>query len=274
MFLTQATFGTPSSSTDAAAYLGSLQKNGQILGEHMHLHALCNGVYTAYVRLARPDASELRFHSKYASIEREEIRREFGSEPQWRVLADDVPNDFHDFQTSSFLFLFTSAFNGDSPICCGDTDNRLPTYLIPLDDDEREGLCFWACEYNRIHGIWLASGDLEIPAYEQMASPQSTLAEQGRAVSRKVEQALGVPTYYFLERYYGRGDQEQNRRCPGCNAAWRIPKPNQRAPGLLKLHFRCEKCRLVSYDADAAYDDEWAHIGEFDSSQKRHDQPE
>jgi predicted nucleic acid-binding Zn ribbon protein len=94
-------------------------------------------------------------------------------------------------------------------------------------------------------GIWFASGELEIAAHEQLASPQSTLARHGRELGRKVEQALGVPTYYFLMRYYGRGDAEQKRRCPGCNGEWRIKEPFQRASGLSPFHFRCENCRLI-----------------------------
>ncbi|MCA9068174.1 MAG: DUF2310 family Zn-ribbon-containing protein, partial [Planctomycetaceae bacterium] len=159
----------------------------------------------------------------------------------------------------------SSAFHNESPISCADTGERVPTYLIPLEVDDRERLFFWMREYRRLDGVWLASGDLENPAYEQTASPHSMLSQQGRELARKVEEAIGVPTYYFLTRYYGRSEGEEDRRCPGCSGEWRIENTPQRVPGYLNLDFRCERCRLISYDA-VEEDEQRAHIGEYDSS--------
>jgi predicted nucleic acid-binding Zn ribbon protein len=268
MYLSQATFGPVPHGVDTAqahdavfGFLISLQKNGQLSGDF--LQSLSGGKYVAFANLVRPDAARKQHHSQYALKELASIRELFGSEPSWRLLADHLPNSFHDFGTSSSLFLFSSEYDGESPLCCGDTGNRLPAYLIPIHDDERERLYFWSREYNRLDGVWLASGDLEIPAYRQLASPKSTLAKQGLALANSIERALGTPTYYFLMRYYGRGEREQYRRCPLCNGDWHVNQTTLGQRQFWHFPFRCVQCRLASQLADAAYDDQWAHIGEF-----------
>ncbi len=267
MLLSQATFGLPPTRVDKTevdeaitSYLISLQRNGQICGDF--LHSLCKGKYVAYAYLARPDATQKDFYSQYGMKDLELIRQLFGSDPSWEVLADEVPNNFHDFSTSSFLYLFSS-FDGASPICCGDTGEPLPSYLIPIEDDDRERLYFWSREYNRMDNIWFSSGELEIAAYQQLASPHSLLAKQGMELAANIEAVLKKPTYYFLMRYYGRGDREQNRRCPRCNGDWRVTYDGNESLRFWHFPFRCVECRLVSQMADAAYDPEWAHIGEF-----------
>jgi predicted nucleic acid-binding Zn ribbon protein len=159
--------------------------------------------------------------------------------------------------------MFSSALDGQSPVCCIDSGERLPAYLIPIDDDERERLYFWSREYNRMDGIWFSSGELEIPAYEQMASPSSLLSKQGRELASHVESVLNMPVYYFLMRFYGRGEKESERRCPGCGKDWRYRTDNSKGDGFGKFPFRCAPCRLVSQHADADYDNTYAYIGEF-----------
>lgn len=268
MYLARVTFGFPSSSDDLAevddlvtTYLANLRKTGQICGDF--LHAFCSGTVVAYVKLARPDALSQCYHSRYGLKDLARLINIFGAEPTWQILEDNVPTSFPDVQASSSLFLFTTAFDGNSPVCCGDTGERLPAYLIPIDDDEREHLFFWSREYNHLDNIWLRSGELEIPAYQQLASPASGLAQDGRQLAKKVEAALGIPTYYFLMRYYGRSEGETQRTCPGCNGQWLI-EDNLHSKPFWKFPFRCEKCRLVSQVADADDEEEFAHIGEFE----------
>ena len=66
--------------------------------------------------------------------------------------------------------------------------------------------------------LQLECGPLEIAAYRELAEPCSALAREGRALAASVEQATGVPTYYYLLRYWGR-PSEHDRPCPGCGAA-------------------------------------------------------
>ena len=275
MYLARVTFGFPSPSDDLAevddlvtAYLANLRKNGQICGDS--LHALCPDGFVAYTKLARPDAISHCYHSRYGLKDLARLVNIFGTEPTWHILEDNVPTSFPDIHASSSLFLFTTAFDDGSPICCGDTGEPLPAYLIPIDDNERDDLFFWSREYNRLDHIWLGSGDLEIPAYQQLASPASGLAQDGRRLAEKVEAALGIPTYYFLMRYYGREEGETQRTCPGCNGQWLIEE-NLHSKPFWKFPFRCEKCRLVSRLADTVDEDDFAYIGEFESQAEADD---
>jgi predicted nucleic acid-binding Zn ribbon protein len=268
MLLGQATFGKARSELDAEdtadkvdGYLAMLQKNGQICGDA--LRAVSNGDVVAYAYLTRPDSTSRKHHSRYGIKELDVLSALFGQPPSWKLLADDVPATFPDLHDSSALCLFTSAFDGESPICCIDTGERFPAYIVPIDDDERERMFFWSREYNRMDGIWFSSGELEIPAYEQMASPSSLLSKQGRELASQVESSLDIPVYYFLMRYYGRGEHETERRCPGCGKDWRYRTDNSKGNSFWSFPFRCAECRLVSQHADAAYDSSYAHIGEF-----------
>jgi len=267
MFLAQATFGKLPASADADevadkldGYFGMLQKNGQICGGA--LHTVSNGNVVAFASLVRPDAMLRTHHSRYGIAELDVLCELFGKPPSWEILADHVPAAFPDLFNSSALCLFSSFTDGLSPICCMDTGERLPLYMIPVGDDVRERLYFWSREYNRMDNIWVSSGELEIPAYEQLATASSLLAKEGRKLAAQVESVLKVPVYYFLMRYYGRGEDDSQRCCPGCGNDWRY-KVAATKSHFLELPFRCSECRLVSQSADAAYDDSYAHIGEF-----------
>lgn len=267
MFLSLATFGKTPSGMDAEdvrdkldGYMSMLQKNGQICGDA--LHAVSGGTVIAYAYRVRLDSTSRQYHSRYGLKELDAICDLFGQDPSWQILADDIPAEFPDLLDASSLCMFTSAFDGQSPIHSMDSGDIYPAYLIPIDDDERESLYFWSREYNRIDGIWFSSGELEIPAYEQMASPTSLLAKQGRELALLVESALNTPVYYFLMRYYGRGEHESERRCPGCGREW-WHHTEAGSTDFWNFPFRCVECRLVSHLADARYDDSHAHFGEF-----------
>ncbi len=272
MFLARATFGKSPEGVESEdiddkldGYFATLQKNGQICGDA--LHAKSNGEVVAFANLTRPDSWAHEHHSRYGIRDLEAICNVFGCNPSWEILVDDIPTGFPDIGNASALCLFTSAFNGRSPVCQIGTGDRFPAYMLPIDDDERERLFFWSREYNRMDGIWFASGELEIPAYEQMASPSSLLSQQGREIAACIESAIEIPVYYFLMRYYGRGERELDRKCPGCGNAWQNHDNTVQADSFWNFAFRCDPCRLVSQVADANYDDSHASIGEFPISQ-------
>jgi predicted nucleic acid-binding Zn ribbon protein len=252
MYLSQAIFGTPAALSDLsviddliADYLTCLLKNGQIYADS--LHARCSGSFIAYANLTRPDAALSHHHSKYGLDALAKIIEFFGTEPTWTVLADHVPTTFQNFRTSSFLYLYTSVCDRIAPIYCGDTGQCLPAYLVPIDDAEREQIFFWSQEYKRLDGIWLHSGDLELPAYEQLASPHSGLAECGRSLAQKIETALEIPTYYFLMHYDHQAGSELARKCPGCNSDWQVQQNIAPARKFWHFPYRCLRCRLVSH---------------------------
>lgn len=147
MFLARATFGKPPEGVVSEeiddkldGYFATLEKNGQICGNA--LHAISNGEVIAFANLTRPDSWAREHHSRYGIRDLEAICKVFGCDPNWEILVDDFPTDFPDIENTSALCLFTSAFNGQSPVCQIGTGDRFPAYLLPIDDDERERLFF------------------------------------------------------------------------------------------------------------------------------------
>lgn len=72
----------------------------------------------------------------------------------------------------------------------------------------------------------------------------------------------GMPTYYYLHRYWARRGAEQSRRCPNCGRNWQNSKYSSDSELFHNFPFRCERCRLVSSQAVTFEDERHARIGE------------
>lgn len=249
----------------AESYLASLLKNGQIYGEY--LFAWSAGNLIAYTHVARPDSLDERHHSEWARSARDSVVEAFGRAPKCNVLDDDVPRRFRSWKRSASLYLFTHAFDDASPVCCGDTGTPIPLYLLPIDQQTREHVYFWARAYNHHDNIWLESRALEIAAYRQLADPTSELSVTGRELCAEVERATGKPTFYFMHRYWGRKVGEATRPCPLCGGTWHSDANFPGGQPFHQFHFRCNRCRLVSRRADSYDDERHARIGEFRTPQ-------
>lgn len=269
MFLARITFGPRGISasendgrSDAAeCYLASLLKNGQIYGEY--LFAWSNGMLVAYTHVARPDSLAERYHSDWAQSAFTSVVDVFGRTPKCEIIDDNVPKRFPSWKRSTSFFLFTHAFDDTSPLCCGDNGRPIPLYLLPITQQTREHLYFWARSYNYHDNVWLGSAALEIPAYKQLADPTSDLSVTGRDLCAEVELATKTPTYYFMHRYWGRNVGEAVRPCPLCGGKWHSSDNQTDRQPFHRFHFRCEPCRLVSHCADLYDDERHARIGEF-----------
>jgi len=249
-------------------YICVLHHNGQAVGEYFQ--ATQNGELCAYVNLSGVKALSAKYQSTRASNRLEKLVAIFNQMPIWTVLDDDVPKSDPTWKGAPFLYLFTCMTSDwGSPLCRGDNRKQIPLYRIACPYEVREEIYFWQRAYCDHDAIWIGSSKLEIPAYRQLAMPDSELSQQGRDVCRKVESATGVPTYYYLMRYWGRKDGEDLRPCPGCGRPWHLKKPTGRSNRFHDFGFRCEKCRLVSHLA-ASYDDpRHASIGEWQGTGKR-----
>jgi len=225
--------------------------------------AWARGTLAATLYVARPGAYAEAHHSQWAINGLKEVSQAFGRAPQWEVIDDDVPKRFRSWKRSTTLFLFTHAFGRMSPIRCGDTGKPIPSYLLPLPERLREQIYFWAREYVDFDRIWLKSGALEIPAYKELADPNSQFSREGRELCAQLESATTTPTYYLLLRYWGRKEGEASRPCPGCGGRWHAPAPSMKKAPFHRFHFRCKKCRLVSYCSSSEDDERHARIGEF-----------
>ncbi|WP_425396310.1 DUF2310 family Zn-ribbon-containing protein [Aeoliella sp.] len=267
MFLSQVSFGNAPANLDLeqlednlTSYFESLRRNGQVCGDEVF--GVSGGKVVAYAYLARPDSHLLKYFSPYTLEYQENLHSLLGDFPQWTVMEDDQPSTECTLPNDQPLCLFTSATSRESPVRILQSGQSVPLYCISIDPDERERLVFWAREYARLDGIWLACGELEIAAYEQLATPTSLLAQNARDFCATIEAAMNVPVYYFLMRHYGRGVDEVNRCCPACGGSWNSPDFDPNSADFWNLPFRCDKCRLVSPYA-CSDEDTHAHIGEY-----------
>jgi predicted nucleic acid-binding Zn ribbon protein len=268
MFLVQITFGTDGGARRnreslkhaAEDYLASLHWNWQVCGED--LLTWSEGQLIGYTRVARPDSLAKRHHSQWGISSLNNLIEAFGGDPRWRIIDDDVPKRFPTWRRSSSFYLFTHAFDDASPVCCGDSGEPIPVYLLPIPDQDRRDIYSWAGSYKHLDNIWLHSGALEIPAYKQLADPESELSVTGRELCARIEKATEKPTFYYLMRYWGRNDGEATRPCPLCGGEWRISDQNADTAPFHKFPFKCDGCRLVSRIAVSFEDERHARIGE------------
>ena len=76
-------------------------------------------------------------------------------------------------------------------------------------------------EYKSLDRIYIYSGELEIPAYKQLAEYESGLSKEGRKLCKIIEEEIKKPVFYYLHRYWGRKIGEENRVCPSCGKNWK-----------------------------------------------------
>ncbi len=140
------------------------------------------------------------------------------------------------------VHLFTNFLDVGSPLRCGGCRRAIPLYRLPgLSRDSRDGLRCWRWQYQACDDLFMRSGFGERWGYRQLSSLGSGLTAEGFEVRKQVEKELKLPVYYYLHRYFGRGEAaERKRRCPGCGGEWLLP----RREGCFE--FRCEPCRLLS----------------------------
>ncbi len=242
-------------------YLSSLFHNGQLCGEFFFTWT--DKVLNAHATLSHPAAFETKYHSDWGRKKLNELVQFFGNEPEWILLDDDIPKKPPDYKNSPFLYLFTSAFRWESSIRRGDNGKSISPIIMPISSEIRESLYHWERTYRQYDNIWLGCGELEIPIYRQLADPESELSNEGRNICSAIEKSSGVPTYYFLMRYWGRRKGESSRRCPSCGTQWNIEQKKSKNQKFWNFHFQCHKCRLVSHEADSYDDERHARIGEY-----------
>ncbi len=266
MILYKVTFGSiPAHQRNKAEelidyYLSALAHNGQLYGDWlltMHKDQL-----QAYLPTAGIQARNKRYHCQYGRKWLKEIVYLFKQEPQWDLIDDDSPKQDTTWTKAPFLYL-TFCSEWDSPLYRGDNGRTIPLYRVPGKHEHREMIYFWKRAYQNFESIWYMSRALEIPSYKELASPDSDLSTQGRDICQYIENAIGIPVYYYLMRYWGRRQGEEKRKCPGCGRNWRTIHHVDN-PSFHHFHFKCDHCRFVSHLADCCYDNQrYAVIGEW-----------
>lgn len=241
-------------------YLIGLLKNWQIEGHYTM--GWVGGVMRATVNLALPDALNAEFNSEY-TLKNLKRLSELSQSPRWTVHEDSDREDRRQWQGEKTLYLYTHMFDVYSPICAGSNGRPIPPYLLPLSALQTESIYSWAGSYRCHDDLQISCGALEIPGYKEVATPGSELSKAGRAICREIEEATSMPTYYYLMRYWGRREGEENRVCPSCGGFWKSKTESEQGPGIDWFDFRCDDCRLVSHLASSFEDERHARIGEY-----------
>ena len=272
MYVAQLTVA-PASSSDSAreavseatlSYLATFRRHGQQYGDE--IAAWVGGRLQVTLELAGPDAHRHRNHSSGGLRELRVLRRLCKSPPRWKLVSDAARRrkPVPDWRKETSLYLWTGFLCRTSAVSAGSTGKPVPTYLLPIDDKKIESIYSWAAYYRGHDLLWVGSAKLEIPAYRELADPRSEMSSWGREVCRQIERATGLPTYYYLQRYFGWRNEhrERNRKCPGCGRAWARNPAGSVHHSIESFEFRCARCRLISCVGIDAFNRRYARIGD------------
>jgi predicted nucleic acid-binding Zn ribbon protein len=246
-------------------YLAHLLRQGQLCTEYFF--AWTDGILNAYVHIPSPNAHALRHHSSYGKKSLAEVKKVFGQNPEWKLLESGKGKWSSTWRRAPFLYLFTHAFDDEPPFSRGDNGKQIPAYLFSIP--RLENIYSWQCSYREHDRVWLGSGALELPAYRQLADPSSELSEDGRDLCRQIEEITNIPTYYFLMRHWGRRQNEDARKCPGCGRSWRTEYTTEKRTCFWQFEFQCHSCRLVSHGGVSFDNERHAAIGEFKTANQK-----
>jgi hypothetical protein len=195
-------------------------------------------------RMAGLRAERRASHSSWGLKHLATVKAKFGREPVWKIRDDDKPKRNVSWNGAGELVLFTSAVDLDSPVCRTDIREQIPVFILPVEEQVKADIVHWQNDYGLHDQVWLGSGTLEMAAYRELVMPDSDLSQYGRELCKQIEKGTGVPTYYYLMRYYSHPTEEFSRRCPGCGGKWRTDAAEESA--FRNWHFRCKRCRLVA----------------------------
>jgi predicted nucleic acid-binding Zn ribbon protein len=245
-------------------YLAALARNGQI--DKGYTIVPWQKQIIAYINAIGLEADLLRSHSEYGRKCLRGVEKFFKRTPVWDCNEDFPPKQKAIWKNASFLYLFTQDSQQGTPLYHGDNNDAIPLYRVPIADNERENIYFWQQYYCECNNIWLENNKLTINVYRMLADPESELSKQGRELCLAVEKATGIPTYYYLIRFFGRKYEEEIvRKCPCCGNSWTVKQPQQqnyKSEQFGHFYFQCQHCRLVSHPASGNVNSRYAKIGE------------
>ena len=239
------------------SYLVYLERNGQIERHDYDRMISRQGQVVAFVEAYGPTAWQNKYHSKTGLEGLAAVSDFFGTPPVWEIYEDSPPKREVSWKNASALCLYGG---WDTDLYREDTKKVVPLYLLPLTDEQRDAIYCWKTTYMEYYPIWFSTGKLEILVYREFAEPHSELSRMGRECCRNIEAATGIPTYYFLKRYYGYEiKQEKKRKCPCCGKPWcQNVKDNAHL-----FDFKCNPCRLVSDFGVDGSSPRYAKIGDY-----------
>jgi len=199
-----------------------------------------------WLMIARPDSLLPAHDSRWAPRFRQRLAaREVQIEVE--VLAPDpLSMELCACSERRSLILYTTYSSLESPLRCNTCFGPIPAYEVPpsaqSEVDLHDQIRDWKGDYQSCDALQMHCATGERFGLREMGHFDSSLSRRGRAICRRIEEALGLPTFYYLHRYRGRSlKAERERLCPSCHSEWRLEEREHE-----KFDFRCEKCRLLS----------------------------
>ena len=219
-------------------YFCALSGNNQIIIETLNI----SGNETervARVTVPYEDSPDEKYDSPYTKKALERLSAHLKKPIERRFVGEDFTyrDDFSTGTASDFYVLRIHLHLKDiSPICCGQTAEHIPYYLLPaLSEETAEALRSWKVNYEAYDQLFYATGIGEISAHKMLSRMSSELNRDGLSVCRMLEKELQKPVYYYLYRYYGK----QPSKCPVCKGDWKQPD------GSL-FDYKCDRCKIVA----------------------------
>ncbi|MFN3653621.1 MAG: Zn-ribbon-containing protein [Armatimonadota bacterium] len=223
--------------------LGAYRLNGQALGREFPLYER-DGAYRAVVLVPARDSLEPRYANRWVADWLADISRISHHAPVISILGE-APDarDPCACEERTSLILYTTYVSLESCLRCGDCFDPVPLYTIPATADaEYHDILSWQSDYQACDQLQMNCRTGERFGLRELSRLDSSLSRRGLEICRKIEAGTGLPTFYYLLRYYGvSARRERERPCPGCGQPWRLDEPLHRL-----FDFRCEPCRLLS----------------------------
>jgi len=216
-------------------YITSLRRNGQFLGDYVSGWEGAQLVIRC--KVPTKNAMDAVYRSDYSQAWLLTLSSWCERNPICKVHNHDAGSS-HVESLQSLTRLIVDPFE-DSPVRVSPDGLGVPLFLLPLEAEEREHLHSWHRQFEAVSVLEAGGGCLGFESYREMADPYGWLNRLGRAWAGRLEEATGLPTYYYL--YHRYGDGSEPRPCSLCGADWQNFDAEWTEFPLV-----CHSCRLLS----------------------------
>ena len=224
--------------------MSNLGKTGQVLGNYESPFITDNELFSYQTTLERTSLSK-KYFDEYTKKRLSDIEQWCNSKLKTEVVGKAIPEykGVCKCKKPDFYILFTYALNRSGFLDCGNCKKIVPIYkLTQLTYNDRYEMLSWETNYKACDDLQLGCTVGEKWATKQMSDPNSQLSKQGNDICKKIWEATGIPTYYYLYNYRHIAPQKDKARlCPSCNGNWLLKER------LLDFYdFKCDICKLLS----------------------------
>ncbi len=220
-----------------------LKYNGQIIGQEFPT-LLKDGYFVTQVLCPEEDSLAHTNHNKAVKTAISALSNAGILQPKITILGQEIHSDTTDpCQQPSWQILYTSYIQTCSALRCGEHFSPIALYKLPaLANGSYKQLINWQQDWQACDQLQMNGRSAEFAALEQISELNSSLAQRGMALRKKIEQYSNVATYYYLYRVGGENAKsEQTRNCPSCGGDWALEQPLHQV-----IDFKCDNCRIVS----------------------------